>query len=366
MGHHVISEVVADSLASLGWSTEVLDCMSLLGRVGAQVGDWVFRRLTAIPTLYDGVHFAHFRPGSRLAVAADRAATSRLVPALRRHLALQPTDLLFSAFATGASAIAQLTGGDSLPRGRNGGRPAAVALCVDVAPHSLWVRHGLDLFIVTSPAAAAGVRRYVPRARIAIVAPLVRPSFAEAPTRQMARSMLGVPQDTRCVLVMGGGWGLGPLAETAEALAREGVFVLGVAGRNRKLADQLKELATRNPEILPFGFSDEIPTLMAAADLVVTTPGANTCGEARMMARPLMLLDVVAGHGRENILHELEMGDADVCDPSPDVLVECVLAALERVEGPEPQPTPSGPWTESLGKVLAEAGITPGVSILPA
>ncbi len=366
MGHHVISEVVADSLASLGWSTEVLDCMSLLGRVGARVGDWVFRRMTAIPTLYDGVHYAHFRTGSRLAAAADWGATSRLVPALRRHLAARPADLLFSAFATGSSAIAQLAECGPGLRGRNGGRPATVALCVDVAPHSLWVRPGLDLFVVTSPAAAAGVRRYAPRARIAIVPPLVRPAFAEAPSRQAARAMLGVPQETRCVLVMGGGWGLGPLAQTAEALARQGVFVLGVAGRNRKLADELKELASRNAEILPFGFCNEIPTLMAAADLVVTTPGANTCGEARVMERPLMLLDVVAGHGRENILHELEQGKADVCDPSPTMLVDCVLAALERIEDPAHQPTPSGPWSESLGKVLVEAGITPGVSVAPA
>jgi processive 1,2-diacylglycerol beta-glucosyltransferase len=81
------------------------------------------------------------------------------------------------------------------------------------------------------------------------------------------------------------------------------------------------------------------------------------------MDRPLMLLDVVAGHGRENILHELEMGNADVCDPSPKVLVQCVLAALERAEDPVHQPSSAGPWSESLGKVLVEAGITPGVSI---
>src|SRR5258708_15974278 len=81
MGHHVVTEVVADSLEQMGWSTSVFDCMSMLGRLSGKTGDWVFRRITATPTLYDGVHFSHFRTGSRLAPLVDWGATNRLVPA---------------------------------------------------------------------------------------------------------------------------------------------------------------------------------------------------------------------------------------------------------------------------------------------
>ena len=108
MGHHVVTEVVADSLEQMGWSTGVFDCMSMLGRLSGKTGDWVFRRITATPTLYDGVHFSHFRTGSRLAELVDWGATNRLVPALAEHLAAEPADLLVSTFATGASAIAKL------------------------------------------------------------------------------------------------------------------------------------------------------------------------------------------------------------------------------------------------------------------
>nr|MDA8267173.1 glycosyl hydrolase [Actinomycetota bacterium] len=108
LGHHVVTEVVTASLADMGFHPEVLDCMSLLGPVGARAGDWAFRHLLGIPTLYDGLHFAHLRPGSALAGAMDRAATAKLVPALRRHFHAEPPDLLVSTFATGASAIAKL------------------------------------------------------------------------------------------------------------------------------------------------------------------------------------------------------------------------------------------------------------------
>ena len=60
----------------------------------------------------------------------------------------------------------------------------------------------------------------------------------------------------------------------------------------------------------PFGFTDRVPELMAAADLVITSSG-DTCTEARTVGRPLLLLDVVQGHGRDNLQHELELGDAE-------------------------------------------------------
>lgn len=151
LGHHMITEVVADSFHQMGWRTEVLDCMSLLGRWSSRIGDGVFRGLISVPTLYDGIHFSHLRTGSRVARLMDRLAGDRLVPPLSEYLGGRRFDVVLATFATGASAIAGLLG-DQDPRSR----PATVVLCTDVAPHSLWVRSGIDLFLVTSESAAAG------------------------------------------------------------------------------------------------------------------------------------------------------------------------------------------------------------------
>lgn len=328
MGHHVITEVVAASLGRLGFEADTLDCMSLLGPVASRVGDRVFRQLLGVPTVYDGLHFAHFRPGSRLADVVDRLATRKLAPALGANLREQPADLLVAAFATGASAAAKVAA--ATPVGRT--RPTTVVLCTDATPHRLWVQDGVDLFLVTSRAAAASVRRYQPGAQIAVVPPPVRSAFGDAPDRRAARQALGLAPDARVTLLMGGGWGLGPLAATARSLAAKGVTVLAVAGNNRRLARTLHDLARAQPGVVPFGFVEHVPVLMAAADVVLTTPGATTCSEARALGRPLVLLDVVPGHGRDNVQHELELGDADVCDPDPIRLTASVLAVLDRVD----------------------------------
>src|SRR5262249_55367485 len=185
-----------------------------------------------------------------------------------------------------------------------------------------------------SPAAAASVRRYVPHARACVVPPPVRPAFYRPLSQAAARQSLGVPADARCALLMGGGWGLGPLEAAAGALAAAGVHVLAVAGRNRRLADRLEALASSAPRVPPFGFTERIVELMIACDVVVTLPGATTCGEARAVGRRLVLLDAMPGHGRENLQHELELGGADACNARPRDLAASGLAALERARPP--------------------------------
>lgn len=357
MGHHVVTGVVADALAAMGMQTDVLDCMSLLGPFGERAGDWVFRRLMNLPTLYDGLHFAHLRTGSPLALAMDRAATRRLVPALSDHLQSEPADLVVATFATGASAMAKLV---TSPDAVGLPPPATVVLCTDVTPHRLWVHPGVDLYAVTSSAAAAAVRRYQPSARVAVVPPPVRSTFAHPPAQASARVALGISVDARCVLLMGGGWGLGPLAVGARALAGAGVEVLAVAGDNHRAVRALERAARVEGRIHVFGLTDRVAQLMAAADVVVTTPGASTCGEARAVGRHLVLLDVVPGHGRDNVQHELALGGADVSDAEPSRLVASVLGVLDRVAH-EPAAVPlSGADAGAASLSGAEAGAGAG------
>jgi UDP-N-acetylglucosamine:LPS N-acetylglucosamine transferase len=347
LGHDVVSEVLSGSLARLGWESRTLDCMGLLGPRAGHAGDWVFRRLMARPGLFDGLHFAHLRAGSRLAAAMNGAATPRLAAALREELRRSPADLVISVFAAGVPAAAELAG--LVPALRT------VVLCPDALPHALWAREGIDLFLVTSAAAAAGVRRYVPRARTAVVPPPVRPAFYRTGPPGAARAPLGIPPGARCVLLMGGGWGLGPVEGAARALAAAGVHVLAVAGRNRRLEARLRALAASSPRIHPYGFTPGIAGLMSACDLVVTLPGALTCGEARAAGRRLMLVDAMPGHGRENVQHELELGGAEVCNPRPADITRSVLAALDR-------PPPAGPgrpvadWEEAFAAAMASLG----------
>jgi UDP-N-acetylglucosamine:LPS N-acetylglucosamine transferase len=235
-----------------------------------------------------------------------------------------------------------------------------MVFCTDVSPHRLWVHPHVDLYLVTSRAAEAAVLRFEPEAATAIVPPPVRPGFYHPPPQAQARANLGVGAHSRCALLMSGAWGLGPIAETATGLAAAGIEVLAVAGRNAKLEGRLRAVARRQPGLHVFGFTQRIPELMAACDLVITSSG-DTCSEARTVGRPLLLLDVVQGHGRDNLQHELELGDARVTSSGSSDVVRNALAALDRVKPPpEGIGTASGrshpDWEAAFSAALAAVG----------
>jgi len=353
LGHDMLTRSCAGLLQRAGWHIRYLNSMSLLGPRSALAGERIFSQLIAFPALYDGLHFAHLRAGSPVATALDRWAARRVVPALRSELEREPADLVLSIFATGAAAAARLK--VEAPARRT------VVLCPDVAAHRLWVTEGTDLFLVTSPAAAASVRRFLPRARVSVIPAPVRAGFYTAPAQPQARAALGVPPDAPCALVIDSGWGFGRAAESVARLARAGVHVLAVAGRRAGLESEFRSLAAGLHCVHPFGFTDRVPELMAAADIVIALPGASTCAEARVVGRPLLLLDLMPGHGRDNLLHELELGGAEVCGPTPDDVAAAALALLDTV--PRPAARTSDPiprWEPAFAAAFGSIGLNLG------
>ena len=349
MGHETLAEACAGQLESCGWSTRTIDLMRLLGRGADSAGGAAFRAMLAVPGLYDAFHFAALRTGNRLALLADSGARHQILPRLRELLDDEPADLALSVFATAASAVSQLA--PRYPGMRH------VVFCTDAVPHRMWVQPNVDLYLVTSDVAERAVRRFEPGARVLVVPPPLRPGFFDPPTQPEARRQLGIPEHERCVMLMSGAWGIGPVAESARALGDAGVHVLAVAGRNAGLERRLRVVAARQPRVRPVGFTTEIPVLMAASDLVITSSG-DTCTEARTVGRPLLLLDVVQGHGRDNLQHELELGDAAVSSGRPGDVLRAAIAALDSAKPPPHGATRTqSAWQGAFGAALESIGL---------
>jgi processive 1,2-diacylglycerol beta-glucosyltransferase len=348
-GHDTLAEACAAALVPYGVESRIVDCMPLLGGGPAAIGDWVFRALLSMTPIYDGFHFSQLRGDGPVGRFMDRAAVKVMLPKLVDEVDRCAPDLVISVFATGASVAARL----------KLHRPdlTTVVFMTDSFAYGMWAHEGTDLFLVTSELAAASVRRYTPNARVAVVEAPVRPDFYLAPGQADARAALGVPVDAPCVLVMSGAWGIGPIDDLVRALASAGFWVLAVSGTNQRLAARLAVVARQQPMVITFGFTQRIPELMAASDVVVTTSG-DTCREARVIGRRMVLLDVVPGHGRENLIHELELGDSAVCLPTPASVLGNVRRLMDNRANP---PTRAGRgWGEDFIKELVATGVALG------
>jgi processive 1,2-diacylglycerol beta-glucosyltransferase len=346
-GHDTLAEACVEAFLPYGVESKIVDCMPMLGGGASAVGNWVFRSLLSMTPVYDGFHFSQLRGNGAVGRFMDRAAVKAMLPRLLEEIDRYEPDLVLSVFATGASAAVHL----------KEERPDlfTVVFMTDSFAHGMWAHEGTDLFLVTSELAAASVRRYHPEARVSVVEAPVRADFYEAPAQNEARASFGVPLDVPCVLLMSGAWGMGPLDDVARALASEGWWVLAVSGTNRKLGARLAAVSRDHSTVIPFGFTDQVPALMAASDVVITSSG-DTCREARVVGRRLVLLDVVPGHGRENLMHELELGDAAVCLPTPVSVVGNVRLLLDNRDW-KPPGTTTG-WGRAFIDDLEAAGMT--------
>jgi UDP-N-acetylglucosamine:LPS N-acetylglucosamine transferase len=317
-GHDTVAEACVQAL---GVDATIVDAVALLGQRGGSFGQAIFRRLLGRPALYDAFHFTHLRGGTSLAHALDRMSCHKMYPRVAAKADELDAELILAVFATGAAAAARYK--QSHPH------VVTAVVCTDSFAHHLWVHDGIDLFVVTSHVGAEAVRLHRPDARVAVITHPVRRAFYEVPDRIAARTAIGVPPDARCVLLMAGGWGIGPLEASARRLTELGMHVIAIAGSNRPLEVRLRAVARSVPHLHPMGYTDQVGELMAASDIVVTTSG-DTCREARVVGRYLVIIDTVPGHGRENLQHELELGQASACRSDADAVGACVQAVFDR------------------------------------
>ncbi len=186
------------------------------------------------------------------------------------------------------------------------------SIVTDFEAHALWMEDGVDLYCVAAEETKA---RLVARgARAENIIPTGIPiaaKFLSAPDARAVRQRYGLRDDQPVLLVLGGGFGMGPVAEILRELDRVPSFfqTLVVAGRNEELR---RELATHNRQhpTHVLGFATNMHELMTVADLIITKPGGLTTSEALALGRPLFILNPIPGQEAANSDFLLERGAA--------------------------------------------------------
>ncbi|MGH2358739.1 MAG: MGDG synthase family glycosyltransferase, partial [Candidatus Limnocylindria bacterium] len=184
-------------------------------------------------------------------------------------------------------------------RGRGRLRVPLYCVITDFAAHPFWAFPHVDRYFVASGSVAQELAGHgVPRERIEVTGIPVDPKFAETMGHDRARARLGLDPDTRMVLVMGGGGGVGPLADLAARIAalREAPRVIVACGTNARLRRAVDGLeAARAGRIRSLGFTHEVDLLLEACDAVVSKAGGLTCSEALVKRAPLVIFRPTPG-----------------------------------------------------------------------
>lgn len=150
----------------------------------------------------------------------------------------------------------------------------------------------------------------------------VASAFQRPPTRAEARSLLGLPENLPVFLLMSGGVGsLYTVGACDRLLAGGGgdTCVVILTGRRQDLFASVSARFADDQRVRVVPFTDRVADYMAAADILLTKPGAVTSTEAAVMGLPLIHTAAVpggevknarffAGHGMS--LYEQKPGEA--------------------------------------------------------
>ncbi len=216
-------------------------------------------------------------------------------------------------------------------------RAPQTVVVTDFDVHRFWVCPRVDRYCVAraenrTHLEALGVRPD----RVRVTGIPVDPAFSGRPDLAALRAKHGVDAGRHLLLVLCGGFGVGPIEGILDrlwgSLARAQAVV--VTGRNESLRARLARRARRAPfPTRVLGFTGEMHEWMALASLVISKPGGLTTSEALARGLPMVVVSPIPGQETRNAVMLYEQGAA-ISGENPYTLgarVADLLASPDRL-----------------------------------
>lgn len=291
-GHYAAAKAIEAALASMypgQFETVLMPVRTATGSQRVSHMMDVYNHLLKIKPSYSNMGM---RVMNRLDV---EKVIAPLVPKAKKNLEktlrdVKP-DMIISVFGVvNYSAI------ESLKKMGWYGKVPYIIWCTDLTRHFLknWANPDADLTIALHQEAKEQLMEYgVPERKIRVLSGLpVNQKFFARRSKFEARQALGLDPTKFTVLISMGGVAVGATYVFTQQLARSGlpVQVIAVCGRNERLKIRMEKLAARiEMPLKVFGFTDQMPLLMDAADVLIAKPGPGTIAEAIAKELPLLI-----------------------------------------------------------------------------
>jgi processive 1,2-diacylglycerol beta-glucosyltransferase len=190
--------------------------------------------------------------------------------------------------------------------------PFVVSIVTDFEAHALWMEPCVDLYCVAAEETKARlVARGAPDGSVVATGIPIAAKFDQRPEPKAVRRMLGLRDDLPTLLVLSGGFGMGPVAEILAELDKvtHPFQTIVVTGRNEQLRRDLAAQDRKHPTHV-LGFASNMHELMAVSDLIITKPGGLTTSEVLAIGKPLLIVNPIPGQEAANSDFLLERGAA--------------------------------------------------------
>ncbi|KAB3535746.1 glycosyltransferase [Alkaliphilus pronyensis] len=216
-------------------------------------------------------------------------------------------------------------------------RVPAYTVITDYAYHHFWFNPKVAGYFVASPEIKRQLEKNkFPSKNIFNTGLPIKKSFT---SNNMKNSLHNSNiSEKPLVLVMGGGFGIGPLKGIVDELEKIQLpfQAVVITGKNESLyQDILKSIENKTKDRWKvISFTDEIHTLMKKSSLLISKAGAITLTEAQISGLPTIIYKPIPGHEEENARFVCQQGWATWVKKSEELIsiTSKLLSSAEELE----------------------------------
>ena len=249
---------------------------------------------------------------------------------LREYLIETDPDVIISTHFFASEVIADM---------KKNGKLASrlVTVVTDYRLHSWWVADHTDIYVVGSEDARQDLLQWsTPESKIKVLGIPVEPVFSRQADRLKTAQKLGLDKDKFTVLVVGGGFGVGPIEDIVKAMVcYPNIQIVVICGHNEKLIERVKKINVEAGGcVKPVGFVDNVYDFMTASDVLISKAGGITVSESLAKELPMIVIAPIPGQETRNSAFLMTHNAAVRVDTATEVrqAIEDLMAHPEKLE----------------------------------
>lgn len=182
-----------------------------------------------------------------------------------------------------------------------------ISVVTDFGAHTFWESEDVDIFVAASEDTKLDlISRNIPKEKIKVLGIPI-----DSPLREFNREALskeiGLNSGLFTVLVVGGGFGVGPIKELVLGLnklseeIKPKAQVVVVCSRNEKLYKEMKDAASKlKIHSQVFGFVADLYKMMVTSDVIISKSGGLTASESLACGLPMIIISPIPGQETKN------------------------------------------------------------------
>ena len=283
---------------------EMIDCMKYVNKTIEKVTTAAYREMAKkAPWAWGRIYSdAQKGPLAHITTRSNKIMAIKLLKLLRE----KKPDLIISTHPFGSQMCSYL-------KRKNKINSKIATIMTDFAPHDQWLvgyEYTDYFFVAHNKMKDYLISKGISESKVFDTGIPISENFQKQYNKKEIFDKYNLDENKFTILFFGGGeFGLGKTRTVqifnnfVEETKNNNIQIIAISGKNPKMKSAFEEVVNSNNagiNIKIIEFSNEVPKLMAIANLVVTKPGGLTTSESLASHLPMVVINPIPGQEEEN------------------------------------------------------------------